>query len=185
AVLKTKTPDGDGLCVALARLLCLVRGGQLRQLNCDCVIPIPLHRSHAAARGTYGPEWIAREVARFLGIPCEFGLLRRIRKTKRQRGLKREARFRNVCGAFAVRAGFRTQLAEVLLGSVRPADVTRLGARVEPSDRVGGRRVLLVDDVLTTGATCHEAAKTLRKAGAAEVAVAVLARAQGDYSKIA
>ncbi|NMC19942.1 MAG: hypothetical protein GYA33_05915, partial [Thermogutta sp.] len=47
AVLKTKTPDGDGLCVALARLLCLVRGGQLRQLNCDCVIPIPLHRSHA------------------------------------------------------------------------------------------------------------------------------------------
>lgn len=185
AVLKSKMPDGNGLCAALAGLLCLVRGEQLRELNCDLVIPIPLHRSQMAARGTCGPEWIAQEVARWLGIPSRIGLLRRVRKTRRQRGLKRQARFRNVRGAFAVRVGWTQRLTEMLLRSVRYIMATRHQARLEPRDLLGGRKILLVDDVLTTGATCHEAAKTIRKAGAAEVAVTVLARAQGDHAKIA
>ncbi|MGQ9605203.1 MAG: ComF family protein [Thermogutta sp.] len=185
AVLKTKIPQGDTLCVALARLLCLVRGEQLRELKCDLVIPIPLHRSQTAARGVCGPEWIAQEVSRFLGIPCELGLLRRIRKTRRQRGLSRKARLRNVRGAFAVRVGFGRRLAATLLASIRLADVRAFKFQVAPRDLLRGRRVLLVDDVLTTGATCHEAAKVLRRAGAADVAATVLARAQGDYGKIA
>lgn len=185
AVLKTKIPQGDALCVALARLLCRIRGEQLRDLNCDVVIPIPLHPSQTAARGVCGPEWIAQEVARFLGVPCELGLLRRIRKTRRQRGLSRKARLRNVRGAFAVRVGFTKRLAATLLRSLRLTGVTAPEFRDEPRDLLRGRRVLLVDDVLTTGATCHEAAKVLRRAGAADVAATVLARAQGDYGKIA
>lgn len=184
AVLKSKMPDGNDLCAALARLLCLVRGEQLRELNCDLVIPIPLHRSQMAARGICGPEWIALEIARFLGIPCRTGLLQRVRKTRRQRGLKRNARFRNVRGAFAVRVGWTRRLAETLLGSLRQFTAKRQITRGGPSNYWEKRKVLLVDDVLTTGATCHEAAKILRKAGAAEVAVTVVARAQGDYSRI-
>ncbi len=125
AVLKSKMPDGNGLCAALARLLCSVRGDELKELHCDLVIPIPLHRSQMAARGICGPEWIALEIARFLGLPCRTGLLQRVRKTRRQRGLKRKARFRNVRGAFAVRTGWTLRLAETLLGSVRPFAVKR------------------------------------------------------------
>lgn len=185
AILKTKIPQGDALSVALARLLCRVRGEELRELTCDVVIPIPLHRSQVASRGMCGPEWIAREVARFLGVPCKSGLLRRIRKTRRQRGLSPKARLRNVRGAFAVHVGFTKRLVATLLTSLRLTDVTAPEFRDTPRDLLRGRRVLLVDDVLTTGATCHEAAKVLRRAGAADVAAAVLARAQGDYGKIA
>ena len=77
------------------------------------------------------------------------GVLVRCRNTKLQSSLPRSKRFLNMRGAFRVR---------------RP-------------DLVVGARVLLVDDTLTTGATCSEAAKMLKRAGAAMVAVAVVARA--------
>lgn len=78
-------------------------------------------------------------------------ILIRQRNTLPQARLPPSRRFANVRGAFRIR---------------RP-------------DAVRGARVLLVDDVLTTGATCSEAAKMLKQAGAASVAVAVVARAQG------
>lgn len=185
AVLKTKSSDGDALCSALAQLLCDIRGEELRALNCDLVIPIPLHRSQVRVRGMCGPEWIAQEVAAFINVPCESGLLRRIRKTRRQRGLKRKARFRNVRGAFAIRVGFTRRLAEMLSLPIRLISGSAPTTVSKPMEILAGRRVLLVDDVLTTGATCHEAARILRKSGAVEVAVTVLARAQGDSGKIA
>ncbi len=185
AVLKTKRPDGNGLCVALAQLLPLTRGESLRNLNCDLVIPIPHHRSQARVRGTCGPEWIAKVLAGFLAIPYDFRILRRVRRTQRQRGLKRKARFRNVRGAFAVQPRLAERLRGLVLGWLsanRQASDRSKPARYRPLD---GRNVLLVDDVLTTGATCHEAAKVLRRAGAVNVAVAVIARAQGDHTIIA
>jgi predicted amidophosphoribosyltransferase len=86
-----------------------------------------------------------------LNIPVRRRLLVRCRNTLPQAGLQPLQRFRNMRGAFRVRRG----------------------AGVEHA------RVLLVDDVLTTGATCSEAAKMLKQAGASMVAVAVVARAQG------
>ncbi len=73
----------------------------------------------------------------------------------------------------------RTKTQAELAPSLRFANV-RGAFRVRRPDAVRGARVLLVDDVLTTGATCSEAARTLKRAGAAWVAVAVVARTQGN-----
>lgn len=78
----------------------------------------------------------------------EHSLLVRTRKTLPQADLPPSRRFENVRGAFRLAAGYD----------------------------IRGARVLLVDDILTTGATCSEAAKVLKQAGAASVAVAVIAR---------
>ena len=84
-----------------------------------------------------------------MNLPLEDAALRRVRNTRRQGPMLRTERLRNVRGAF----------------------------RLRPDAKVRGKRLLLVDDVLTTGATCDEIAKVLRRAGAAAVTVAALARA--------
>jgi predicted amidophosphoribosyltransferase len=84
-------------------------------------------------------------------VPVARRLLIRRRKTLRQFSLPPSERFGNVRRAFRVAAGYHLSAA----------------------------RVLLIDDILTTGATCNEAAKSLLAAGAARVAVAVIARAEG------
>jgi ComF family protein len=115
----------------------------------DLIVPIPMHWSRRLSRGANSPELLARELARSLGVRRDERALVRTRRTERQTDVLPEQRSENIRGAFRVAAG--RNLANV--------------------------RVLLVDDVLTTGATAQEAAKTLRRAGTAEVAVAVLARA--------
>ena len=102
-------------------------------------------------RGTNSPEILARHLARHLGIPLAGGMLIRCRNTLPQAHLPPGKRFQNVLGAF------------------------RLGA---PYD-LRGAKVVLVDDILTTGATCSEAAKVFKRAGAAMVVAAVVARAEG------
>ena len=99
-------------------------------------------------RGKNNPEILASCLAKHLGISMRRNALVRCRNTPPQAGLPPSQRFLNMRGAFRVR---------------RP-------------EFVKNPRVLLVDDVLTTGATCSEAAKVLKKAGAALVAVAVVAR---------
>jgi ComF family protein len=150
-VLRMKRPTHNGLSMAMGRLLADRRRDRLVELQADMVIPIPMYWPRRLRRGANNPEVLASCLARSLGIPVGRRILVRHRHTLPQADLPPSRRFKNVQGAF----------------------------RVRRADAVKDARVLLVDDVLTTGATCSEAAKMLKKAGAAWVGVAVVARAQG------
>jgi ComF family protein len=123
------------------------RLAQLMAADPQVVVPIPLHWRRRWTRGYNQSEAVARALAERLGLPCRPGWLVRIRPTQYQPTVSATARWENVRGAF--RVGFRAA--------------------------VRGVRILLVDDVLTTGATADAAATALTKAGTAQVAVAVLA----------
>lgn len=114
----------------------------------DVVCPVPLHASRRRQRGYNQAALLSRALATALGTPHREAL-ERLRVTPPQARLSREARSANVAGAFRAAAG---------------ADVR-------------GRCVLLVDDVLTTGATLRACAVALRAAGAGTVLAAVVARA--------
>lgn len=116
------------------------------------LIPVPLATAKQRARGFNQAEGIARAFARLrpvAGIQLDTGSLVRVRETVSQTGLTRHQRQANLRGAFAV---------------TRP-------------ERVRGKRILLVDDVMTTGATAGECARVLLRAGASAVFVATVARA--------
>jgi ComF family protein len=115
----------------------------------DLVVPVPLGLARLRWRGFNQAAMLARVLAARRRRPWHPMALERCRATPPQVGLGRDDRRRNVAGAFAVR------------------------------DRaaVYGRTILLVDDVLTPGATVEECAKTLRRAGALRVDVVALARA--------
>ena len=113
----------------------------------DRIVPLPLHRSRLAQRGYNQALELARPLARRFGMRLDIDALQRIRATAAQTELDGPARKRNVCGAF-----------------VANADVADAG-------------ILLLDDVITTGATMREAATTLLRAGAARVHVCAVARA--------
>jgi len=121
------------------------------------VVPVPLHRSKLAQRGFNQSRSLAAEALRFLRrshpqwqLTLAPSTLMRLRATGSQAGLTPHQRRLNVRGAFSV------------------SDVSRVTAQ----------HILLVDDILTTGATARAAAQTLLRAGAATVWVATLARAQ-------
>jgi ComF family protein len=115
----------------------------------DLVVPVPLHPRRQRERGYDQALLLAQTAARHLGRRLLRGVLVRTRYTSQQSLLPPGGRRDNVHGAFAV---------------TRP-------------DRVGGRSLLLVDDVMTTGATADECARALKKAGAAQVQALSLARA--------
>jgi ComF family protein len=152
AVLRMKRPAGRTLAVAMGRLFQLRRGGDVVSLHPNLIIPVPMHWRRRWVQGSNSPDLLAECLASSLGIPVEAGVLRRQRNTIPQANLPPKQRFANVRGAFLVRSGYD----------------------------LAGRHVLLVDDILTTGATCSEAARVLKAAGVAQVTVAVLARAVGD-----
>ncbi len=114
----------------------------------DALVPVPLHPARLAERGFNQAELLAAPCARAWQRPLLAHALLRRRPTRPQTELDAAARRENVAGAFAV---------------ARPEEVR-------------GRRLLLVDDVLTTGATAWAAARALRQGGAAAVGVLVLAR---------
>ncbi len=115
----------------------------------DWVAAVPLHGKKRRERGFDQSEYLASRLASAMRVPLLAGGLRRVRETPAQAGLSRTARFSNLKGAFEV---------------ARPDDVK-------------GKRVIIVDDVMTTGATCSSVARALRNAGATVVAAAVVARA--------
>lgn len=121
--------------------------------RCDLVVPVPLARARLAERG-FNQAWeLARRVAARLGLPAHAGALTRALDTPHQAGLARAERQRNLRNAFV------------------PGRAGR-GA----SDGLEGRRVALVDDVMTTGATAREAAAALLRGGAAAVDLWLFAR---------
>lgn len=110
------------------------------------VIPMPLSRERLRARGFNQAGEIARVVAVRNGLPLAVDVLERTREAPAQSGLSRRARRANLRGAFRCRA------------------------RLDEQD------VVLVDDVVTTGATAHEAARVLKRSGAARVRIWAIAR---------
>ena len=113
------------------------------------LIPVPLHRRRLRARGFNQALLLARALARRRGLPIAARALARTRATHAQPGLPAAARRHNLDGAFALRSGAR----------------------------VAGQRVVVIDDVLTTGATADACARVLLAAGAARVDVYTAGRA--------
>ena len=118
-------------------------------LAADIVVPVPLHRQRERERGYNQADLIARPLARRLGLPYRAVLLMRTRPRPDKQLLSHTERWESVRGAFATR----------------------------PGSRVDKLRVLLVDDVMTTGATLDACAKALREAGAKSVIGLTVARA--------
>ena len=151
AVLRMKRPSHDALSAAMGRLLAERRREQLLEQQADLIVPVPMFWRRRLVQGVNSADILARCLAKSLGIPVRRDVLVRCRNTLPQANLSPLRRFENVRGAFRVR---------------RP-------------EVVRDTHVMLVDDVLTTGATCSEAAMTLKQSGVAHVTVAVVARAQG------
>jgi ComF family protein len=149
AVLLIKSNRHEGLAELLGERLAEIHAARLRALNLDAVVPVPLHWRRRLWRGYNQSAAIARGIGSRLRLPCRTWRLWQTRATVPQKSISSPTRRReNVKGAFAA------------AGTLK------------------GSRVLLVDDVMTTGATACEAARALRRAGA-EVGLAVLARASG------
>lgn len=128
----------------------MVRAGREIVDDSDVIVSVPLHRRRLLSRRYNQSAELARAISALTGKPFEAGGLRRIRATRQQVGLGLRARQDNVRGAFAVPLG---QL-----------------------PRVAGFKVLLVDDVLTTGSTVAAATRALNRAGAEQVCILTFAR---------
>ncbi len=152
-VLKTKRLSAEAVSLTIGRLLAQRIAEKLAGFRADAVLPIPMHWAKRLLRGVNSPELLADCLGKKLGAPVVRSLVR-CRYTGPQKDLLPRERFRNVRGAFRLRRRDR--------------------------QRWQGSRLLLVDDILTTGATCSEVARLLKQVGAAAVAVAVVARADGS-----
>jgi ComF family protein len=126
----------------------MARAGADVLAEADAITPVPLHARRLWTRRFNQAAALGREIARRAGKPFEPALLRRIKATRSQVGLSREQRVQNMQRAF----------------------------RTAPGASVQGRRIALVDDVLTSGATANAAARALLRAGAAQVDLIVFAR---------
>ena len=152
-VLKTKRLSAEAFSLTAGRLLAQRLAEKLAKFRADAVLPIPMHWAKRLVRGVNSPELLADCLAKKLGVPLVRTLVR-CRYTGPQKDLLPRERFRNVRNAFRLRRSARKRWQD--------------------------SRLLLVDDILTTGATCSEVARLLKQAGAAAVAVAVVARADGS-----
>jgi ComF family protein len=142
-----KFSDRHAVRAMLARLMSDAGADLLAQA--EVIVPVPLSRRRLLSRRFNQAALLAKTVARTAGLPYEPLALVRTRATPPQVGLTRNERKLNVRGVFAVPDRFRPRLA--------------------------GKRVVLIDDVVTTGATCGAAARALMKAGAVSVDVLALA----------
>jgi ComF family protein len=148
AILRMKSERGEALAEQIGFV---VRDALLPRISgqgISLVSPMPLHWLRRWTRGHNQVEPAARELAAGLGVPCDPHLLRRKWHNPQHTQRSAAARRRNVAGVFSLKR----------------------------NARLTGQTVLLVDDVMTTGSTATEAARVLRRAGAARVVVVVLAR---------
>lgn len=126
---------------------------QIRDWQPQCLVPVALHASRARARGFNQSALLARELGFLCDLPA-LDLLKRTRATPPQVGLDLSARRRNVRAAFAI------------------------DATLWQNANLAGARILLIDDVFTTGATINECARVLLAAGAGEIGALTIARGQ-------
>jgi ComF family protein len=138
-----RVPLGRRLAKRLAQRL--VQGNDF--VNCDLVIPVPLHRARRRERGFNQSQVLAEGISETTNVPLAGDILKRKKNTKDQTHLNAQERAENVRDAFTV------------------TDAANLD----------GKNVILVDDVMTTGATLNECARILREAGAARIIAATLA----------
>lgn len=136
----------------LARLCARLMAGAGREFwgECPILVPVPLHAQRLRARRYNQSLLLARELARLTGLTVDPHLARRHRRTKQQVALSGESRRRNVQGAFI--------------------------AHPDTLARLKGRKVVLIDDVYTTGATIKAVTRALKRGGVEAVDVLVFAR---------
>jgi ComF family protein len=152
AILMLKFEQMTPLGAWFARRLAELVAREREMLEADIVVPVPLHRQREKERGYNQAALIAKPLAKLLRLPYQAVLLVRTRPRPDKHLLSEEERWESVRGAFATR----------------------------PGSQVDKRRVLLVDDVLTTGATLDACARALREAGAKSVIGLTVARAVRD-----
>jgi ComF family protein len=143
-----KYHDRTDLAPAMGRWM--ARAGEELLAEADVLVPVPLHWRRGWSRRYNQSGALARVLAKQAGVPVARDALRRIRPTPQQIGLNRSQRASNVQGAFKVAA--------------------------DRTAAIQGRRVVLIDDVLTSGATADACARALLRARAAQVDVLVFAR---------
>lgn len=143
-----KYQDRTDLAPTLANWM--TRAGAELLGEADVLMPVPLHWRRGWTRRYNQSGALARAISRRAAIPFDGDALRRVKPTRQQVGLSRSERARNVQGAFQIPP--------------------------ERKARVQGRRIVLVDDVLTSGATVDACARALLRAGAANVDALVFAR---------
>ncbi len=146
---KYRKDAGMGMGKQLGAFMAAWAYDSLSPADYDAVIPIPLHHNRLKERGFNQSAILAREIARMFSLPLDLSTLWRKEDRPPQVGLGRQQRRKNTRGVFEVKRG---------------KDIYR-------------KRLLLVDDVFTTGSTAGECARLLRRHGALEVAVLTLARA--------
>jgi len=129
------------LAQGLADRMALVLSSYPWLKHIDMIVPVPLHPSRVRSRGYNQSQLLAEHLGNMFGLPVVSKVLARIRPTESQTRLNQEQRRKNVAGAF----------------------------RVPFPEEIEGKRILLVDDVVTTGATLDECARTLEKSGAMTV----------------
>lgn len=151
ACLLCKQPGHAVLARGLTEVLCQQNAAVLTGWNVDVVVPVPHYWLDRLRQADHAADAVADQLGRFLMVPVERHILSKVRWTRKQLQLSASARRENLRSAF----------------------------RVAGHVRLNGVRVLLADDILTTGTTAHRAARPLLEAGAQNVSVAVLARGIG------
>ncbi len=149
-VIQAKNAGDETLMSQLGRLLGQEIKKHHQTADIDLMVPIPTHwKRQFFSKGFHGPSLIAQNIEKMTGIPQSQRILRAVKPTLKQGTLSRTARLQNVRNAFVCRH----------------------------PNKVAGRSVMLIDDVMTSGATLIEATRMLKQVGAKQVVVAVIARA--------
>ena len=148
-ILRFKHADRTDIAKTFGRLM--ANAGQDLLADCDLLVPVPLHRWRLLKRGYNQAAMLAQALSKVAGVPLLADLLQRTKPTRSQQGLSGNQRLRNInSSAFCLHPWHRS--------------------------KVAGKKIALIDDVLTTGATIAACTRVLQAGGASSVVILALAR---------